>query len=120
MELLLAVITSVACAYAGIILNVWFKAFTTPNTGRFNWALFWRDNSDSLVITLVGCTIIIPLLITVPELGSLIKTITGLALVPDGAPITTGASVTFGYLLYSLVRNSRKVHQKKDTDASED
>jgi hypothetical protein len=126
LEKLLLVLVGLLLASAGIMFSAWIKAFTTPDTGDFDWNTFWKENKKAAIFTFVGLMIIIPLSVFVKGFAEMFKTISGLDvtidLKSDSGPNL--AYFTLGVFLYATARNTFKltkppVTPKQEPDAKE-
>jgi len=104
--MILTLLAQIGIAFLGMIVIIYGKFITTPETGKFDFKLFWSENARSVILTAIGIPLIFGVLLIVPDAAELLKTLLGLTI--DLSEIDNGAAFTLGTILYATIRNLNK------------
>lgn len=118
-ELALELLINLSLTLWGMAISGWYKAFTSKRDNRFSFRIMWEENHRAIKFTMAGIILTIPGFTLVPEFSNIITTLTGLSFESiNRESIFNMAYITYGHLLYSLIRNKTKTHGRSiETEA---
>ena len=91
----------------GMLFAAFINANTSPNTGKFTFFIFWRDNAQGFLWAIFGMLIIITILCLVPESSEFLSFIGFSIKIPmDGV-----GALTLGGFIYEYARKKFKTQK---------
>lgn len=114
MEPIYQILLNLLLSFWGVLLSLYYKGVTSPKTKGFSLKMGIEENYRAIGLTLLGLFISVPALTVIPEVSQVIQIMTGLDIGNiDHTAKFSMAYLTYGHLLYSLIRNQQKKHVKE-------
>ncbi len=107
-DLVLQIAGTLGLSILGMLAVAWYNAINTPNTGKFTFFIFWRDNAQSFINSVFGMSIIITIIALVPDASKFLEFL-GFSI---AIPINGVGALTLGGFIYDQSRKRFKVDKQ--------
>ncbi len=101
---ILGALATLALYSFGILLVAWDNANNTQDTGPFSFKIFWEQNKDPFLRSIIYGVLIVAGLTWITGIQDILQYI-GLNVT---VPITSGGAALLGGLMYDRIRQKRK------------
>lgn len=102
---ILALAVTIGLSVFGMMAIAWWNALTSPNSGRPSLRIFWKENKEPFLISIITIAFFVPLFVLVPGASDWLRTVTGITVT---VPISNGSGLLIGAFFYEIVRKKFK------------